>query len=60
MAHVRFSQDFDWSPRLHVVIAYKAGESYVVRRECADEAIAAGAAKEVEPQRRGGPHADDD
>jgi hypothetical protein len=52
MAHVKFTKDFDWSPRAHVLIAYKAGRTEVVRRECADAAIAAGAGVEVEPKRR--------
>jgi hypothetical protein len=61
MAHVRFSRDFDWSPRPRVIIAYKAGEKpLVVRRACADAAIAAGAATEVEPHRRDGSDGDDD
>lgn len=44
---VTFTKDFDWSPperngRVH--IAYKAGMTMTVRRKCAEDAIAAGAA----------------
>jgi hypothetical protein len=46
MAHVRFTRDYDYHPTRHVWIAYKAGQSYSVKRECADAAIAAGAAVE--------------
>jgi hypothetical protein len=48
MARVRFHRAFDYRPRSGVVLAYKPGE-YTVRRECADRAIAAGAAQEVNP-----------
>jgi hypothetical protein len=46
MARVRFTQDFDYRPKANVVISYKADNSYTVRREAADQAIAAGAASE--------------
>jgi hypothetical protein len=52
MTHVRFTENFDWSPKPHVLIAYKAGESHTVKRECAEAAIAAGkAVKEPTPRR---------
>lgn len=48
---VRFIRDFDWHPpekkgRVH--IAYKAGMRLLVRRKCAADAIAAGAAQLLE------------
>ena len=44
MAHVRFTADYDYRPsdRPRVVVAYKAGMSVTVKRECADDAIAKG------------------
>lgn len=55
MARVRFNRPFSYRPKPGVIIAYKATE-YTVRRECADQAIAAGAAEEVKatPVRRRG------
>ncbi|MBD0416509.1 hypothetical protein [Oryzicola mucosus] len=52
MARVRFTDDFDYRPRFGVTIAYKKGMEETVRRECADEAIAKGVAKEINPPRR--------
>jgi hypothetical protein len=58
MARVRFSRPFDYKPKPGVIVAYKAA-AYTVRRECADQAIAEGAAVELvvkarsaEPTRR--------
>jgi hypothetical protein len=48
MARVRFNRPFSYRPKPGVIIAYKATE-YTVKRECADQAIAAGAAEEVGP-----------
>lgn len=47
MARVRFSRDFDYRPTRSVMIAYRAECAYTVRRECADAAVAAGAAVEI-------------
>lgn len=49
MARVRFLRDFDYRPsdRPRVVVAYKADMELTVKRECADAALAAGAAVEV-------------
>jgi hypothetical protein len=44
---VRFIEDFDYKPTSQSTIAYKAGMEETVRRECGEQAIAAGKAKEV-------------
>lgn len=44
MARVRFIADFDYKPLPSMTIAYRAGMVCVVKRECADQAIAAGKA----------------
>ncbi|TXI03389.1 MAG: hypothetical protein E6Q76_13920 [Rhizobium sp.] len=44
MARVRFTADFDYKPLPSTTIAYRAGMVCVVKRECADQAIAAGKA----------------
>lgn len=48
MARVRFIEDFDYKPKSQITIGYKADTEMTVRRECADAAIAAGKAVEVE------------
>ncbi|NSL22019.1 hypothetical protein [Agrobacterium tumefaciens] len=57
MARVRFKQDYDYKPTIQSTIAYKAGWEGTVRRECAEEAVAAGkaewAGKDAEAQRNG-------
>lgn len=54
MAHVEFTDDFDYRPTLarRSLVAYKRGWRGTVRRECADQAVAAGKAIElkVEPK----------
>ncbi len=45
---VRFTQDFDYSPRFGVTIAFRAGMTEFVRAECAEQAVAAGKAEPVE------------
>lgn len=52
MARVRFKDDFDYRPTGGKTIEYKAGMELTVRRECADEAIAAGKAVEVKAHSR--------
>ncbi len=47
MAQVTFTEKFDYRPLPGVVIAYKAGWSGTVKRECADQAVAAGKASEI-------------
>jgi hypothetical protein len=44
MARVRFIADFDYKPTRAVTVAYKAGMQCLVKRHCADQAIAAGKA----------------
>jgi len=46
---VRFTHDFDYKPTAQSTIAYKAGMEETVKRECAEQAIAAGKAEEVKP-----------
>lgn len=52
MARVRFTHDFDYRPTPLSTIAYKAGMELTVRRECADQAVAEGKAKEVKAPRK--------
>ncbi len=44
MARLRFTADFDYKPLPSVTIAYRAGMTCVVKRDCYDKAIAAGRA----------------
>lgn len=44
MATVYFMRNFDYHPAPRVLKAYKAGWEGTVKRECAEQAIAAGAA----------------
>ena len=57
MARVKFTENFDYKPTTQITIAYKAGWEGTVRRECAEEAVAAGkaewAGKDAEAQRDG-------
>lgn len=48
MARIRFIHDFDYHPTEQSTIGYLAGMEETVRRECADQAIAAGVAIEIE------------
>ena len=57
MARVRFDRDYMFTPSAdrRVTVAYKAGSELTVTRECADKAIAAGAAEELDvPSRAAG------
>lgn len=52
---VKFSAPFDFSPAAlngRVTIAYEAGKTYSVTRECGEAAISAGKAQAA-PRRRG-------
>lgn len=52
MTRVRFTQDFDYKPTSQTTIGYKAGMEQTVKRECAEQAIAAGKAEAIpEPTR---------
>lgn len=46
---VRFTSNFNYAPTPQVTTAYKAGMEMTVKRECAEQAIAAGKAVEVPP-----------
>lgn len=48
MARVRFTHDFDYHPTEQSTIGYLAGMEETVKRECADQAIAAGKAVELD------------
>jgi len=55
MARVYFTRDFDFypfAPSKSVLVAHKAGQSYTVKRDCADQAIAGGYGIEEKPPRR--------
>ncbi|CDM56282.1 MULTISPECIES: hypothetical protein [Rhizobium] len=47
MARVRFTHDFDYKPTPQSTIGYKAGMELTVKRECADQAVAAKKAVEL-------------
>lgn len=49
---VRFTADFDYRPTPQVTVGYLAGMEMTVKRECAEQAIAAGAAVKVSAGRR--------
>lgn len=44
---VRFLADYDYRPKPGITIAYQAGWSGLVRKECADKAVALGKAERV-------------
>lgn len=47
MARITMLRDFDWrvpDAKSATTIALKSGETYTVKRQCADDAVAAGAA----------------
>ncbi len=48
---VRFTADFDYRPTPQVTVGYLAGMEMTVKRECAERAIAAGAAVKVSANR---------
>lgn len=55
MPWITFERDFDFSPVAHrgrVTLAYKAGTTANVTRACADQALAAGAARPTNRPRR--------
>ena len=59
MARVKFTHDFDYSPTGRVVIGYLAGMEVPVKRDCADQAIAAGKAEEITGSAAPGSEAED-
>ncbi len=53
---VRFTADFDYRPTPHSIVGYLAGMEMTVKRECAEQAIAAGAAVKVPANRKEATH----
>lgn len=47
MPWVRFTEDFDWSPKFGVTKAYKAGMTLLVTTRCANKAVEAKRAVKV-------------
>ena len=54
MALVLFTADFDYKPTRACTIAYKAGMTMTVKRDCANQAISAGKAVEVQQETQHG------
>ncbi|MDX3929248.1 MAG: hypothetical protein QHC90_26035 [Shinella sp.] len=54
MARVKFTADFDYKPTRQTTIGYKAGMELTVKRDCAEKAIAAGRAVDMEKTDRVG------
>lgn len=52
MPHVRFTEDFDWSPRYGVTIAYEASMELNVTTRCAEAAVKKGKAVKLPTPRR--------
>jgi hypothetical protein len=55
MARVYFTRNFDYYPRWpskNVLVAYRAGQSYTVKRECAEQAVGVGCGIEEKPPAR--------
>jgi hypothetical protein len=48
---VRFTSSFDWTPPedRRITLAFKAGAELTVRRECGQDAVAKGAAVDLDP-----------
>lgn len=63
MPWVRFAADFDFSPAARggrVTVAYRAGMTKSVTRECAEKAVAAGRAVKVSRERKEDVNGEDD
>ncbi|MBD9652002.1 hypothetical protein IB267_26945 [Ensifer sp. ENS09] len=52
MPRVRFIADFDYKPTPQSTVGYLAGMEEVVKRECAEQAIAVGKAVAVPTKRK--------
>lgn len=52
MPWVRFTDGFDWKPKLQVTIAYQPGDLMLVTTRCMNAAIARGAAEMAERPRK--------
>lgn len=48
MPWIKFKVPFDYRPKPRVMISYKVRHSYLVKQDCADQAIAAGKAEYTE------------
>lgn len=48
MAWVKFNKDFPWKPTSQSTVFYKAGATYNVKAEVADEAVSKGYASKME------------
>lgn len=48
MPWVRFTEAYDFLARERLVVAYKKGREYLVKRSCADDAVAKGKAVLIE------------
>jgi hypothetical protein len=51
MARVRFTSDFDYRPTPQTIIGYLSGMEMTVKRDCADRAVAAGKAVDLDPKK---------
>ncbi|MGP4691620.1 hypothetical protein [Agrobacterium cavarae] len=60
MARVRFKHDFDYKPTPQTTTGYLAGWEGTVKRECAEQAIAAGKAERVGKDTEGGTDGEDE
>lgn len=52
MARIYFTRNFEYQPRPNVIMVYRAGHAYTVKRECADQAINGKCGIEEKPPRR--------
>lgn len=52
MSKVRFTADFDYKPASQVTVAYRAGMERTVKRDCAEQATAAGKAVRIPAKRK--------
>jgi hypothetical protein len=60
MARVRFIDDFDYKPTSRVTVGYLAGWSGTVKRDCADQAVAAKKAERLDAKTSDDSAADDE
>ena len=51
MARIRFTANFRYRPLPSITYAYRAGTTETVKRDCADQAIAAGKAIDLAPRK---------
>ena len=60
MARVKFIEDYDYKPTAQVTVAYLAGWSGTVKRDCADKAVAAKKAELLDAKASDGDLVDDE